>query len=224
MRLKCDCFGAERSVRFAAVREVPEDLPILLGDGVHNLYCALDHVVWAIVPESRKARPRDAERIGFPICRREPADWPELLKEKAPCVTEAQGTILKRHQPFTDCNHPLVHLRSLEIQDKHRAIQVMVLCLENPVHPKTFSIDLRTMRPVSFELVETGPVVVRNGVEVARLRTPYIFGEQNEVEADFYPSKCKLSFRDGVRVTDQLRSIVCEVEQIVDEIDADLAG
>ncbi|SRR6266851_227513 len=96
-----------------------DEWSLLLGDCVHNLRAALDHLAWQL-----DAKPDSS--TAFPIRTKAPDDWPPA------CVArmdpEAQ-LIIDALQPHWEVlagrfpmRHPLATLHALDIDDKHKVL------------------------------------------------------------------------------------------------------
>jgi hypothetical protein len=106
--------------------EIDDSWGLIIGDAIHNLRCALDHLAWQLAIRHNKGiEPNNPHVIQFPV---EPnkAKWPRHFFDAA------DSAKLEDLQPFhndadTDAlrlPHPLLMLKSLSDFDKHRAIEV----------------------------------------------------------------------------------------------------
>jgi hypothetical protein len=119
---------------FRATATLPEDairrIGILVGDAVHNLRSALDHLFWQLALVHCDGEmpwdEREQTRIQFPI-----SDTPKKLKNtgRSKYVASEHWTIIEGHQPYSDgfdeahaFAHPLARLRQFSNTDKHRVI------------------------------------------------------------------------------------------------------
>jgi hypothetical protein len=97
----------------------------IIGDAVHNLRSALDHLAWALaLPEARATTPR---RIEFPIFLDDPTENPEIrgaFTKKLHCLRPEAQTVVDGAQPYKtgDSHHPLWLLQALWNTDKHRTL------------------------------------------------------------------------------------------------------
>ena len=97
----------------------------MIGDAVHNLRSALDHLAWGVAHPSVRAE--TPSRIEFPVLLMDPASDPKIrktYKRKLDCLrTEAHPTITAV-QPYKsgDSHHPLWLLHRLWNTDKHRTL------------------------------------------------------------------------------------------------------
>jgi hypothetical protein len=110
---------------------------LIIGDAVHNFRSALDHLVWQLacyrtgganlpgVPVS------ESRRVQFPIDNRRPHEEPRRFHENDNLkhVLPEHRAIIYEHQPFGSRQlnidlpmHPLIRLRNLSNEDKHRII------------------------------------------------------------------------------------------------------
>lgn len=126
--------GSDKVRDFLWLREPPRRWSALVGDCVHNLRCALDHIVWTLSGGDGTA-PNHAE---FPIFQDErkyfertnqgkPKRGSGLSKIEGvnPLAARARIDAL---QPFTTphaARHPLWVLHELDRFDKHRALHVI---------------------------------------------------------------------------------------------------
>jgi hypothetical protein len=121
--------GYEHRIIYLEVDEFPPDdlWGPVIGDIVHNLRSALDHLAWDIArPESRRDNARD---IGFPIFLTHPANKPKVcqaLRQKLDHIRPEFHGVIKRVQPYEaqDLHHPLWLLNQLWNADKHRTLHV----------------------------------------------------------------------------------------------------
>lgn len=94
----------------------------IIGDAVHNLRSALDHLAWMLATErARREKPRQIE---FPITLGDPATGGRFT-EKLNHLRSGTHAIIDRVQPyktFEGPQHPLWLLQALWNTDKHRAL------------------------------------------------------------------------------------------------------
>jgi hypothetical protein len=88
------------TVRIEHVIEIPQEWGLIVGDAVHNLRGALDHVAWQLAAKKYGFETTDSEiikRIQFPIIINE-SDWPTAFNRKH--METADFENLKEFQPF----------------------------------------------------------------------------------------------------------------------------
>lgn len=157
--------------RAIGVRESPRILGIILGDVLHNLRSALDHLVWQVVLASGN-RPGQWNR--FPLLKK-PEDFdaqvaaPHARGKESPLLGVRAGLVqlFESYQPYDRPDgmaHGFAVLRDLSNVDKHRVVHGTLFAIgrEQP------AIEFTT----GFEGVEIewryGPV--EEGAEVLRVR------------------------------------------------------
>lgn len=122
---------------FLTVHELPPDElwgPII-GDAVHNLRSALDHLAWLLaLPSARRDTPRGIE---FPIYLDDPATNPKVrraLRKKLACLRPDSHALVDAAQPYKrgDSHHPLWLLQALWNTDKHRSMHVTGILFARP--------------------------------------------------------------------------------------------
>lgn len=100
-----------------------EDWALVVGDCVHNMRAAFDHLAWQLDPSRETGR----WGTGFPIYVKEPGKWPPPAVARMPA--EAQG-IIQGLQPYYAAKaagedpdeHFLALVQSLDISDKHQEL------------------------------------------------------------------------------------------------------
>jgi len=120
--------------RITRVICIPDHWPMLVGDAVHDLRCALDHLMWqlAVVHLGRQPTARQARDIQFPEVRKL-ADFNgnRFLTHIRPSDIER----LKPFQPYRRLKkgelHPLPKLIRLSNTDKHRKPHMPVVIPQN---------------------------------------------------------------------------------------------
>jgi hypothetical protein len=109
-------------VLYAVVRELPpRELAPIIGDAIHNMRSALDHLVYALAPPEV----REKSRTQFPIF----TDESQFKVRGAPMIAGIVGderTLIEHVQPYAasnlPCNDPLAILSKLSNLDKHRLL------------------------------------------------------------------------------------------------------
>ncbi|HEY3704327.1 MAG TPA: hypothetical protein VGL22_04650 [Terracidiphilus sp.] len=103
------------------------DFPLIVGDCVHNMRSALDHLVYQLAILNH-APPEAAEKTMFPVClTKEGNGFDSIVKRKvAPFVSSAALAELERCQPYKAYDVPeesdIWVLHKLDIIDKHRLL------------------------------------------------------------------------------------------------------
>ena len=120
---------------------------VLLGDFLHNLRSALDHLVWQLVLVSGERTPD--RRNQFPIALQEEhylgVDGREGMRERMLTgVAQEHRVVIDRVQPYRlgeeAATHSLAHLQRLNNTDKHR-IMALALFTTQPPDSEDFVFD-----------------------------------------------------------------------------------
>jgi hypothetical protein len=117
-------------VRIDTLEERQGDLPLILGDALHNFRSALDHVAWQLARRQQGRQPRSL--VSFPICEgherfNSRSVWTHLW-EIGPSERATIENLQPYRQVFTgDLVHPLTLLSACNNKDKHRLLHVIVL-------------------------------------------------------------------------------------------------
>lgn len=118
--------AGKRIYRIAVLKNPPlRRFAALIGDCVHNLRSALDHLVWQLSEDSSGAAERDTI-TQFPIFRYEGLYESSGLRQVAR-VGERAASVIRLLQPFHHDQpllHPLWFVHDLDIRDKHRELAV----------------------------------------------------------------------------------------------------
>jgi hypothetical protein len=183
-------FDADRGELKIYVRELVAPPPIwgvLIGEVVHNLRSALDHLVWELVIHNTGAPPR-ATKSGFPIFNTE-AGYD--AKNHAPVLVQGvaadTAALIKSLNPFSTgegAKSPLWLLQKLSNFDKHRTLHLTSTLLRGA----NFSLPpLKPMvRITGYQVARAGPV--KDGAEIARFSlvgppgSPFMAEDQMRVE------------------------------------------
>jgi hypothetical protein len=206
----------EYVVSMRTVPAVPLDLPLALGDALHNLRSALDHLAGALITH---AGGTPTPNTYFPICKVKPTAGHRGgngsgLPNTQPSFSNDVRKVLHELQPYRrrlPTHHPLAVLHELNIRDKHRDLLVAVVG----------AYEALLMGPVFVDVThfDAGPYEV--GQEVLRYRWEQFRGLREAkpqvhvvkvvlLEPDMPPAQVESSPADFVRLT-ALRYIQHEV-------------
>ena len=192
----------------------PDDLlrrwGILIGDTVHNLRGALDHLVWQLSLYGRNGRnPRNRKTVQFPILKEpipdiEPEAFLGAKKEALWDVVPRHRAIIEGHQPYKGWHglmvHPLARLRELSNTDKHRIINpVLALTDTFVIYNSTFEDTGGEIVVASFR-TNSGPLEL--GAEVTRvLVAPPDLQRDVKVAGNLTPLVCFPDVKDDRQYT-----------------------
>jgi len=105
---------------------------VLLGDALHNLRGALDHLIYGLAAaQTGKDPPDDYNKLAFPICS-EPKFFPGACKRRLSSLSSDTQAAIERTQPYNRLNPgewfmPLWWLSQMHDFDKHRFLHLAVL-------------------------------------------------------------------------------------------------
>lgn len=119
----------ERSVLITAhIQKIPDPMwGVRIGEIVHNLRSALDHLVWELVILSTGRPPTLPTKNQFPIFRYQDGFSGRGVRAQLRRVRQDAIDLIQAEQPFhtgEDINSPLWHLHELSNADKHRTLHV----------------------------------------------------------------------------------------------------
>lgn len=178
-------FDAEsRQYRFTAFGDatVPLRVAVIIGEIVHQLRSALDHVITqlnAIGPGGGKA-----DVLEFPICRSASSFKRACGRGKIEGVSVAAATRIQQLQPYRTSD-PAEHaslyvLHDLDITDKHRLLLTVVAVV---YHADRLEIDAKR----DVEVIGMSPPIPREGVRPSKDGTEVFsidFGEKFDPDVD----------------------------------------
>lgn len=160
--------GREWAFSVQLEKKPPSDLGLLIGDYIHNLRGALDHLAWQLA--GRPTDPRTARQVQFPISTKR-ANAVNQLETSLPGVDESAKRIIDNLQPYhlyepslpgvsrlPNVVRELDLIQQLSNWDKHREIALSGLSLMSVT-------GRRRMDPIEEE-VRLGPF--EDGAVVAR--------------------------------------------------------
>jgi hypothetical protein len=104
----------------ASVQSIPIDIPLLIGDAIHNLRSALEHLMWQLI-EAAGGTPD--ENTSFPIA------WgtegrqiylSRMGNREIQKISSVAQNIMEKVQPYYSGDDTLRKIQELNIWDKHR--------------------------------------------------------------------------------------------------------
>ncbi len=101
--------------------EVPGDLSLIIGDVLHNLRSALDHLAWRLVELNNKTPNRNTQ---FVICANQTAFQNRVAQGALREMSQTARTFIENLHPYRGGDDILWQLNELENIDKHRLLLV----------------------------------------------------------------------------------------------------
>ncbi len=193
--------------------EIDDCWSLIIGDAIHNLRGALDHLAWQLaIRHCNGVEPKDPGSIHFPI-EIDRSKWPRNFFDTS------DSAKIEDLQPFNEDSaakaqklpHPFVMLRCLSNGDKHRMIQV------TSHHPATYTIPKITLHDCEFRGQNIGLTAFwgepKLGEEIIRVPVT-ITGDKPTVELEGYVS-FYIAVRERWNVEDVLTIIHQRVETLL---------
>jgi hypothetical protein len=175
-----------RLIYIDAKPAIPNDFPLIVGDAVHNLRSAIDHICWGMVGDKAK-NPRS---VGFPFV--------ELEERLSSAIATRQMNVAPKNvvdeihalQPYPSGNKYFHAVKALDERDKHHVLLIVGYGVE--LRLAEFSSLVGPERLIGFEIDETHRIS-SVGDFVMPLDPPV---EIFDREADFQPT-FTIGFGDG---------------------------
>ena len=154
------------------IREPPARWGLIVGDALHNMRAALDHLACRLVELAGNAPSRST---AFPIWDRDPyanrADQ-ERYERALAGMMEVHADAITQLQPYQDPSSEqsakLIALAVLDNLDKHQLILPVLMNLHEEIPLATWAVS---DQPDEIQMVVNRGSEIRPGVELARART-----------------------------------------------------
>jgi hypothetical protein len=158
-------------------RPPPLRLGVLLGEYIHSLRSALDHLMWQVTLRDG-GTPNDSTQ--FPIASKSEAQFNNMANRRIPDLSKEHRALVQKAQPYhagdQAFTHPLAVLADFSNIDKHQI-----------VHPTFAQVGDREVAPLKRINGEGGPSPVKR-VSVAPVGQPVIDGAPL-VTIEFWPTE-----------------------------------
>lgn len=196
-----------------------------IGDIVHNLRGALDHLVWDLAVLSCGQWPLDRSgrewHTQFPICRDKDAfDSRRVQSTQLGPLTPERRTAIEGFQPYVSSDDTLTRLADMSNADKHRAVKEVFL-ISHAAQPR-----IRGSRNCEVVGGTGSRPILQAGLEpnTEILRLPLInVGSDPHVDVGF-EVVIGVGFRDGASVTGTLTHSGEVVEEILTAFEPELSS
>ena len=200
------------------LRPPPLRIGVIIGDLIHNLRSALDHLVWQLVLDNGETPTRDNQ---FPVCTRREL-WGKAREQSLAGIRDGHAELIERVQPFQSVkpgNAPLARLHKLWNEDKHRVVMTVLAATRDdtdvPFVTRPIPLSKFTpIRDISKMLSADGfygtPL---DGHALARLR---IEASGPRARAEMLSQwRAGLSFVDGIPAEVTINAMATTVESLV---------
>lgn len=176
---------------------------LIIGDYVHALRSALDHLVWQLVTVANGITPTDKTEgsIAFPVVTTHPKDfWSKPIFQRGDLTLE-QGLMLEGFQPYRaigmEKTTPLADLHALWNLDKHKLITPIKVTLSKVEGPRFFTNDVRLIGETKWD----SEVALEDQTDVAWV-TVEVVGLDPQVEVNRFT--VDVTFGEAGRSIDNL--------------------
>lgn len=137
---------------FRSQTEVQHEVDVfglIIGDYIHALRSALDHLAWALVTAANRITPKVEGDVSFPVVTTHPKDfWSKAMIGRGE-ITLEQALMIEGFQPYRaigmEQSTPLADLHALWNLDKHRLITPIKVTLSKTEGPEFFFKDARVI-------------------------------------------------------------------------------
>ena len=182
-------------------------LPVAIGDCIHNLRSALDHLAFQLAVLNNKASEAE-KKISFPVCLTRKEFDSFVGKKLAPFIDGKALAEIEELQPY---NTGAVHdadvlwvISQLDIIDKHRLLVVIARHLR----PIGVKMSLPNGRLVTAKLPDSEWAPMEDGTEIARVNLLSMFDAPGKVEVNLEVS-AMVSLKDtGLAVCEDYHYVV----------------
>ena len=186
--------------------EPPEELPMLIGDAIHNLRAALDIMVCDIA----RLRGKSSDKLKFPFAA--DAEMLErILKKDFPRLGPDVVEAIRSQHPYIGGNLALRGLHDLDIDDKHETVLPYYLVAEGRVNlPQAFHDLMR--QTVGFGLEDfTTPIHAGGRCVVPKGTNPWSIVRPLSKPRPEFPRGLPFEEAPIVEVLEGLAQVVDEV-------------
>lgn len=200
---------------------------VRLGEVVHNVRSALDHVVWELVILTTGRPPALPTKNQFPIINSKDGFVKRGVPEQLRCVRQDAVDLIQSKQPYytgEGVNSPLWHLAELSNSDKHRTLHLTGTLIEG------FQFTMPpTLEPITYTVLEQraeGPIqqdaVLWRGRLSGSLDWPFT---SDQVKGDFL---LDIAFDEATpcvgrkRALDTVANATARAETVLSEIARDI--
>ncbi len=126
VRFDEDPSTGDRTYRLVDIEPLPPAIPLLIGDAVHNLRCALDHLALRLAVVGKGPGPHN--RVYFPIYKTD-ALYTSKSVEKVEGIRPEAKKAIDDLEPYGGGSGDILwQLHSLDITDKHRLLISVASC------------------------------------------------------------------------------------------------
>jgi hypothetical protein len=212
VQIETDPDPAYQRLTLQSLEPLPDEIPLVVGDAIHNLRSALDHLAGDLVRLNNKSD----KKVSWPTSR-DKASLQKRIKETK--MNRASDDVLKMIRglaPYPGGNDGLIALHDMDIVDKHQIIVPISQVPRNAFH--TFISEGTTITFVfstdySTELLTAGDTL-HKFLKIPQLK------EGSERVASFDIAFADFTLFAGEPVSPWLGQVANYVEQVVETLEA----
>ena len=212
--------GTHHLFRCGALLDLDPDLGLVVGDYVHNLRSALDHLAWELVRNGsmKKGSKHKMKQVQFPIysigrsTQSNKKTFASEIGKNLPGVSREQTRIAKAYQPYHHGRWHLGALATLSNRDKHRVLTPTSL-VAGLIQRKHLSVTKGHIVAWQFLLKDGQPV---------NKRTPYLEVVASAADAEVMMNttlQTRVAFREGREKIHRARDL-----EAIGEVVAEIIG
>lgn len=155
------------------VEPLEPTLPLMIGDCIHNLRSALDHLVYQLAVQHGTSSDF-ADKTFFPICLTDTEFNDRPRKRIKPLVSDSAFTEIEKSQPYFAYDIPeesdIWVLHKLDIIDKHR----LLIVARDQFAITEFTMILGNQPPLHQVISKPKWKPMEDGAEIIRFQTPML--------------------------------------------------
>jgi hypothetical protein len=200
------------SIRVAHVKEPPIEVGVKIGEIVHNLRSALDHLAWQLGRLNREGQ-RPHRGTAFPICRTRPYFESKPTRDTLKHIHPDHRTLIEECQPYHGGDLGLLaFLSDLSRSDKHQVVNTAQAAQGDFALSIKASSDC-TLRRDGLRISMDAGKPMEVDVEVAQAPI-FVEGPKPDIEVEAEGS-IYVAFENGAEIFQTMGNIGHVVERVV---------
>ncbi len=223
--------GQHAISKFRKVEPIDPSLPMMIGDCIHNLRSALDHVAFQLAVVNGKSSGA-AEKTMFPVCLAKSGDNgfnKRVERTLKPFISSAALAEIEKLQPYKAYSVPnqadLWILHNLDIIDKHR----LLIIARDQFAATRFWYNIEGAGSGNVVIPEPNWKTMEDGAEIIRFRVtggpPRKYNMEMKIEATRSVQLINTDLVcDGMPVTDVINQMMELVKAIVRDLGKSFFG
>jgi hypothetical protein len=149
---------AQVALHVRNIEPIPDEIALVIGDAVHNLRSALDHLSWQLVEAGGGTPSRSTY---FPICQTAQQYTSAIVQGEINKMRPGAEIVTRAVQPYETGDDTLWHIHELDRIDKHRLILTVTTVLRD------WQLAIQPGWDVKFDVTPGDPLI--DGYEIVRI-------------------------------------------------------